>query len=367
MVKDISPIHPSLFQRRIIHLDMDAFYAAVEVREHPEWRGKPLVVGGQPDGRGVVATCSYEARRFGIHSAMPAAHAYRLCPHAIFVKPRFQEYKKVSLQVREILSRYCHMIEPLSLDEAYLDVTDEVEALGTTASRIAANIRATIYQELGLSSSAGVAPNKMLAKIASDCRKPNGQTVIPPHEVGLFMQGLPVARIPGIGPVTTSKLAQVGIHTCADVLARQEEFSNHEGRFERWLWRRVQGIDERPVETVWERKSIGHEETFSQDIQSREILNERLDCIALQLQDRLARSRVAGRTVTLKIKYRDFELITRSRTLPEYISDHSSLSSIGKWLMEKSEAGNRAVRLLGLTLSNLRSTQGQSFQPLLFG
>ncbi len=343
-------IHSSLLERRIVHVDMDAFYAAVEIRDDPSLRGKPVVVGGKPGGRGVVATCSYEARSFGIHSAMSSSKAYQLCPDAIFVRPRFDVYKAVSDEIRNIFARYTSLVEPLSLDEAYLDLTYPTQK---TATQLASEIRAAIFKELGLTASAGIAPNKMLAKIAGEIKKPNGQTTITPAQVSQFMAHLEVGKIPGVGPKTKRRLAEKGILYCRDVLKPEHGFLGHHGRFERWLYHRCQGLDDRPVSVSRVRKSIGHEETFSADLSDGLQLSKVLIEIAKQLEARLRKNQMMGRVLTLKIKYSDFSLSTRSLSFNRFFQDFEAILSASEILLQRTLYTKRSVRLLGLSLSDL--------------
>ncbi|MEY4064322.1 MAG: polymerase, partial [Pseudomonadota bacterium] len=275
----LNTVHPSLLKRKIIHVDMDAFYAAVEIRDNPELNGKPVVIGGSPQSRAVVCTSSYEARKFGIRSAMSCAQAFRQCPQAIFLPPNFSKYSEVSRQIRAIFARYTHLIEPLSLDEAFLDVTDNVQ--GLYASQIGRAIQSAVAEELQLSCSVGVAPNKLVAKIASDFRKPAGITIVPPEKVAAFMRALAVRKIFGVGPATEKRLHQIGLKTCEDVLNIPLITLEHQlGSFAHWIHNAAQGIDERRVNTHRERKSLGREETFAEDIASLPPLLEELNTLA---------------------------------------------------------------------------------------
>lgn len=344
--------HPSLPKRKIIHFDMDAFYAAIEIRDDPSLRGKPVVVGGPPNSRAVVTTASYEARKFGIHSAMPCSQAARLCPEAIFVRPHFEKYAAVSGQIREIFRKYTPLVEPMSLDEAYLDVTDNPQ--GLYAAQIARRIQDEIYETLHLTGSAGVAPNKLVAKIASDMHKPKGLTVVPPEQVLSFMGPLPLRKIHGIGPVTEKKLAAVKLHKCSDVWPyRLEELRQKVGNMAEWLYEGVRGIDERPVEATRERKSLGREETFGIDLSDMEKLKAELAIIAKDVAEDLRDCGAKGRTVTLKVRYGDFRRITRSLSLPEPTDDESTIREVCTNLLAKTEVGKKKIRLLGISLSNL--------------
>lgn len=337
--------------RKIIHIDMDAFFAAVEQRDHPELRGKPVVVGGDPGGRGVVATCSYEARSFGIHSAMSAARAYRLCPRAIFVRPRFEAYREVSRQVRRIFLDCTELVEPLSLDEAYLDVTNN-RLDNPSATRIAQLIRQRIFSETRLTASAGVSYNKFLAKVASDVNKPNGLTLVTPEKAADFIAALPVRRFHGVGRVTEKRMQRLGILTGAD-LRRQslDDLQRNFGNSGLYYYEISRGIDERPVEPNRVRKSIGKEITLAEDLagvsQMLTILGRQADQIAALLQQ----SDSAAHCLTLKVRYADFQTLTRSRTLAEPFDSAEQMLKIAEELLEKTSAGQRAVRLLGLTVS----------------
>lgn len=339
--------------RKIIHLDMDAFFAAVEQRDRAALRGKPVAVGGRPEQRGVVAAASYEARKFGVRSAMPMARALRLCPELIVVKPRFDVYRAVSLQIREIMARYSDLIEPLSLDEAFLDVTANKAGLAT-ATETARALRAAIYNETRLTASAGIAPNKFLAKVASDLNKPNGQATIPPEQVGEFMRTLPVSKIYGIGPVTAERLAALGVHTAGDLQGiERKELVRLFGKASEHYWRIARGIDERPVEPNRRRKSVSAETTFAADISDLSLLRGHLSHLAERVSERLAKADARGRTITLKLRYDDFSELTRSRTLDSWVDDAETLIRVGCELLRTTEAGTRPVRLLGLGVHNL--------------
>jgi len=367
MVELVSNIHPSLLQRKIIHIDMDAFYASVEIRERPELIDQPVIVGGKPTGRGVVSTCNYIARKYGVHSAMPSSRAYRLCPQAVFVGSNFALYKEISAEIREILKNYTALVEPVSLDEAYLDVTDQ--ARGRTATEIAEAIRQDIFQVTRLTASAGVAPNKMLAKIASDMNKPDGITIIKPHQVLGFMQSLNVRKIPGVGKVTAGQLENIGIRECKDVDERLNELIKRNSRFAGWLLKRSKGVDTRPVSSQWTRKSVGHESTFFQDKLSVGELDRELQEIITALEGRLKKLKLMGKTITLKVKYSDFKQITRSKTLSTFVDESSCMYHVCKELISLTDIGSRKVRLLGVSLSNLNNdaTDGSTYyQPSLF-
>jgi DNA polymerase-4 len=341
--------------RKIIHIDMDAYYASVEMRDFPQYRGKPIVVGGSPEGRGVVATASYEARRYGIHSAMPAARAKRLCPHVIFVKPRFEVYREVSHQIREIFYEYTPLVEPLSLDEAYLDVTENLKGM-PSASLVAKEIRERIKAKTDLTASAGVAHNKFLAKIASDINKPDGITLIPPEKAEEFIEELEIGDFYGIGKSTEAKMKRLGIYNGAD-LKQWSEFDlvEHFGKVGRHYYRIVRGIDHREVKPERIRKSIGKERTFSQDIGEPFRMNEELDSLAQKVADRMQDLDAAGKTVTLKLRYDNFDTITRSHTVDRWVHEPQELAYSAKQMLAETEAGRgqRKVRLLGVTVSNL--------------
>ena len=337
--------------RKIIHVDMDAFFASVEQRDNPDLRGKPVAVGGSK-ARGVVAAASYEARVFGVRSAMPSVTAARLCPDLIFVKSRFDVYREVSAQVRDIFRRHTDLIEPLSLDEAYLDVTGATHP----ATHIAEEIRADIRAETGLTASAGVSYNKFLAKIASDQNKPDGLCVIRPEEGARFVAGLPVKRFHGVGPVTAKKMERLGISTGADLAGQSMDFLQANfGKSANYYYHAARGIDERPVRASRTRKSIGAERTFSEDLFSEADLMAAMDRIVDAVWERIERSEAAGRTVTLKMKYADFQQITRARSFAIPVADREIFDRAGRDLLMRELPVPKGVRLLGLTLSSLTS------------
>lgn len=344
--------------RKIIHIDMDAFYASVEQRDFPKYRGKAIAVGGPPESRGVVAAASYEARKYGIHSAMPSHKAYRLCPQLLFIPPRFDVYKQISLQIREIFKRYTDLIEPLSLDEAYLDVTLDKKGLGS-AIEIAKEIRNSIKDELQLSASAGVSINKFVAKIASDINKPDGLTFIGPSKIEAFMESLEVNKFFGIGKVTAAKMNSMGLHTGADLKKlEQADLIKHFGKAGRFYYQIVRGIDTRPVLAHRTPKSVGVEDTFSSDLSALPHMELELKKLANKLSERTQRHKLKGRTVTLKIRFNDFRIITRSQSLQQAINDYDNILEIAIELLKKELfpldkiIANRKVRLLGITLSN---------------
>lgn len=331
---------------------MDAFYASVEQRDHPEYRGKPLVVGGSPTGRGVVATASYEARKYGIHSAMSSRKAFQLCPHAIFVYPNFPAYKEASNGIREIFGRFTDLIQPLSLDEAYLDVTRDKQNIGS-AIAIAMQIKQAIKDELNLTASAGVSVNKFVAKVASGLNKPDGLTFIAPAEIENFMENLPVEQFFGVGKVTAGKMKSMKLFTGADLKRLSEdELVRHFGKAGRFYYNIVRGIDNRPVEPYREAKSVGAEDTFAQDLTTIEEMNAELDKISQTIFTRLERYQLKGRTITLKVKYHDFKVITRNQSLQKPTSDRDTILETAKKLLAATDLENKKVRLLGISISN---------------
>ncbi|MGR9051715.1 MAG: DNA polymerase IV [Gammaproteobacteria bacterium] len=339
--------------RKIIHIDMDAFFAAVEQRDHPHLRNKPLIVGGRPDSRGVVATCSYEARKYGIHSAMPSAHAYRLCPHALFVKPRFEAYREASATIRKIFFEFTDRVEPLSLDEAYLDVS-ESRHLDGSATLIAKEIKRKIRQKTELTASAGVSYNKFLAKIASDLDKPDGLHVILPEHGASFVETLPIGKFHGIGKATEKKMQGLGIFTGKDLKnVSLPLLQRYFGKAGLHYYNICRGIDERPVDNHRISKSIGVEVTFQHDIDDRNTVLTHLSNLLQQALAKTAAKKRSAHTLTVKIKYHDFVQITRSRTVSEPIIAGSNAESLLNELLKDTEAGARTIRLLGITLSSL--------------
>jgi DNA polymerase-4 len=350
----------TLNNRKIIHVDMDAFYASVEQRDHPEYRGKPLVVGGQPDGRGVVAAASYEARQFGIHSAMPSRQAYNRCPQALFVRPRFDAYKEVSRKIREIFHRYTDLVEPLSLDEAYLDVTEDKLNIGS-ALEIAEQIRKAIKEELQLTASAGVSINKFVAKIASDINKPDGLKFIGPSAIETFMEKLPVEKFHGVGKVTATRMKEMGLHTGADLKKlTEDQLILKFGKSGRFYYQIVRGIDHRQVQPHRETKSLAAEDTFAQDLSTMEEMEMELDRIAQLVCDRLSKKKLKGRTITLKVKYNDFKQITRNKSFIQPTGDLEIISNTAKQLLANTFTDNQQVRLLGISISNFVDFTGRS-------
>ena len=347
--------------RKIIHVDMDAFYTSVEQRDNPELRGKPVAVGGS-SGRGVVAAASYEARKFGVRSAMPSMTAKRLCPDLIFCKGRFDAYREVSQQIRVIFREHTPHVEPLSLDEAYLDVTEDLLGIGS-ATRIAQLIREKIRAETRLTASAGVSYNKFLAKLASDHNKPDGLCVIRPGEGAAFVAGLPVRRFHGIGPRGAEKMARLGIETGADLAAKDLAWLRANfGSFADYLYRAARGIDLRPVRANRIRKSLGSETTFHDDLSTGAALREALDGIIDHVWESIAERELRGRTVTLKMKYTDFQLATRARTVPQPIADKRTFARIARALLDEQLPLPLPIRLMGLTLSSLEG-EGKDERP----
>lgn len=346
--------------RKIIHIDMDAFFAAVEQRDFPQYRNKPIIVGGAPHSRGVVATCSYEARKYGVHSAMPSAHAYRLCPQAIFVKPRFDAYQEASLAIRKIFADYTDLFEPLSLDEAYLDVSNASLHQGS-ATLIARAIKAAIKRETQLIASAGVSYNKFLAKIASDINKPDGLYLITPEQGETFVEQLPVEKFHGIGKATSIKMHSLGIKTGKDLKELPLEMLQHYfGKAGLHYYSISRGIDNRPVNNYRIRKSVGVEITFQQDIKARQEVIAQLQDLMEKALSKVTEKQLVAHTLTVKIKYHDFVQITRSRTLPQTITATAAIPAILEDLLKNTDIGRRNVRLLGITLSSLESKSGQA-------
>ena len=342
--------------RRIIHIDMDAFYASVEQRDDPPLRGKPVAVGGSPTSRGVVAAASYEARQFGVRSAMPMARAVRLCPELVIVRPDFSKYKAASEQVMEILHSATLLVEPLSLDEAYLDVTENLwgEPL---AMNVARRIKREILDRLQLTASAGVAPNKFLAKIASGWEKPDGLTVIAPERVESFLHKLPVEALWGVGPVTAKKLRAIGVQQLVDI--RVVDFDLLEqtvGSLAGWLRKLSHGVDERPVEPERERKSISSETTFARDLAEIAEIERELDALAAEVAASLERKGLVARTVTIKVRYADFTTVTRSHTAQGATRSAKSLAVRARALLERTDAARRPVRLLGVGAHGLSAS-----------
>jgi DNA polymerase-4 len=342
--------------KAIIHLDMDAFYPAVEVLDNPKLKGKPVIVGGSKE-RGVVSSASYEARKYGVHSAQPVARAVRLCPHGIFLPVRMSRYQEVSEQVFEIFHRFTPLVEPLSIDEAFLDVSGSVRLFGRPED-IARRIKETVFRETGLTVSAGVAPSKFVAKIASDMDKPDGLTVVPGEGVREFLDPLPVSKMWGVGKVTQEELSKLNIRTFRDLSRTPVQVLEKKfGRYGANMRRLSMGIDEREVEPEHDAKSIGHEETFSEDIIRVDLSKKELLALANKVARRMRGEWLQGRTITLKVKYSDFVLITRSATLPKPTDDALEIYSNVCRLLSKTAAGKRPVRLLGISMSQLVNTE----------
>ncbi len=354
--------------RKIIHVDMDAFYASVAQMDDPNLKGKPIAVGGGGT-RGVISAASYEARKFGVKSAMSGRLAIKLCPELIFVKTDFERYKALSNQIRNIFYDYTDLVEPLSLDEAYLDVTENKKGL-PSATLIAQEIRQRIFSEVGLTASAGISINKFIAKVASDYNKPNGQKTVNPEEVIEFLEALDIRKFYGVGKVTAEKMYQKGIFTGKDLKAKSLEYLDQNfGKSGRYYYYVVRGIHTSEVKPNRIRKSLAAERTFRENLSSEVFMLEKLEHIAEEVAKRLSKSKVAGKTITLKIKYSDFSLQTRSKTLPYYISDKSILLETAKDLLYQDKLNN-SVRLLGISLSNLntegskKKTQAVKEQPI---
>src|SRR5260221_8108011 len=341
--------------RFILHIDLDACYASIEQRDHPDLRGNPVIVGGSPDRRGVVSTASYEARRFGVHSAMPSRTAQRLCPEAIFLPARFEVYRTVSQQVMSIFQAHTALVEPLSLDEAYLDVTTVVRDL-EEAARLARKIKQQIRSTTDLTASAGVSYCKFLAKLASDAHKPDGLTVISPEQAPAFLDALSIDKFLGVGKVTAAKLRESGIANGADLKRLDEErLRALLGKQGSQLYRFVRAEDDRSVEPTRERKSVGKEVTFERDLVDRDRMEGVLEQLARQVEHRLIELDLRGRTLTLKVRWSNFQLITRSVSRSEGFQDAQTMMPVLRILLAQLDGGNRAVRLLGVSVSNLLS------------
>ncbi|SEN77017.1 DNA polymerase IV [Flavobacterium sinopsychrotolerans] len=341
--------------RKIIHVDMDAFYASVEQMDNPLLRGKPIAVGGS-ENRGVVAAASYEARKFGVRSAISGVMAKKNCPELIFVKPRFDRYKEISNKIQKIFREYTDLVEPLSLDEAYLDVTINKKG-NPSATVLAQEIRQRIFNEVGLTASAGISVNKFVAKIASDYNKPNGQKTVNPDDVISFLEELPIRKFHGVGKVTTEKMYQLGIFTGLELKNKSLEFlEKHFGKSGNFYYHVVRGIHNSEVKSDRITKSVAAEHTFDVNLSSEIFMIEKLELIAAALEKRLKRYNVAGKTVTLKIKYSDFSQQTRSKTLPYFISDKALIIEVVKELLYQ-ERMKDSVRLLGISLSNLNTEE----------
>ncbi len=361
----IIAVNPWESYRRILHCDMDCFYAAVHMRDDPSLVGKPVVVGGNPDSRGVVAAANYEARRYGIHSAIPAAQARRLCPDTIFLKPEFKRYRAESEAIFAIYRLFTPVIQPLSLDEAYLDVTEHLGEFGS-ATAVAHEIRRRVRDQRGLTVSVGVAPNKLVAKIASDHDKPDGLTVVKPTEIEGFLAPLPVRRLHGVGPAGEKALHDLGVETVAELrrlsLDRLIERFGHWGRT---LYNNARGDDQRNVHVEQIRKSLSTEHTFDKDIDSESTINEILESMAAEVSAGLLKREISACTITIKARYPDFTTVTRSHSLPAPTADAEKISAVARDLIRSTEALTRSVRLLGVGASNL--VTGGVEQLALFG
>lgn len=341
--------------RKIIHVDMDAFYASVEQMDNPELKGKPLAVGGS-EVRGVVSAASYEARKFGVRSAISGIQAKKLCPDLIFVRPRFDRYKEISKKIRKIFHDYTDLVEPLSLDEAYLDVTENKKG-NPSATLIAQEIRKRIFEEVGLTASAGISVNKFVAKIASDYNKPNGQKTVNPDEVESFLEKLDIKKFYGVGKVTAEKMYQLGIFTGYDLKQKPLEYlEKHFGNSGFHYYQICRGIHNSAVKPNRKIKSVGAERTFGENLSSEIFMEERLQSIAKELEKRLQKSKISGKTITLKIKYSDFTLQTRSKTLPYFVNDKNIILDVAKDLLYQERLRN-SVRLLGISIHNLNNEE----------
>jgi len=348
--------------RKIIHIDMDAFYASVEQRDNPALRGKPMIVGGTPKQRGVVAACSYEARKFGIHSAMATATALRLCPKAELVIPDFKKYTEASSQIHKIFHEYTDMVEPLSLDEAYLDVTENKLEI-KSATQIAKEIKQKIYEKTRLTASAGVSYCKFLAKIASGYKKPDGLTVVTPEKAISFIEKLPVGSFHGVGKVTEKKMLSLGIKSGLDLRKKSPDFlTEHFGKSGAWFHDLSRGIDDSAVISNWDRKSMGREETYPEDILDINEIKKYLEQLCFDVEKDLRKENLKGRTITLKVKYMDFKQVTRSVTIGKAIQSGATIYGHILALLEKTLAGKKKIRLLGVSMHNFGDTQDKKGQ-----
>jgi DNA polymerase-4 len=350
--------------RKIIHIDMDAYYAAVEIRDNPDLKGKPIIVGGSPQGRGVVLTCSYEARKFGIHSGMGSSKAVRLCPEAIYVHPRFKVYVDISKQIRNIFYEFTDLVEMVSLDEAYLDVTINKKEIDSP-ELVAQYILDRIKQKTGLTASAGVSFNKFLAKVGSDFNKPNGMTVITQSQADEFIDKLPIGKFIGVGKVTKKRMNGFGIYTGADLKKYDKsDLRKMFGKHGSYFYYMSRGMDNRTVGTYHGRKSIGKERTLSRDLVDQEKLTEILEQIAVKLTERMKKRKLKGRTITLRIKYYDFHRITRSMTCREEVDDPDIIMANIKRLLLKTDVGKKKIRLVGIALSKLTKSTAKTTQQI---
>ncbi|MBU0482168.1 MAG: DNA polymerase IV [Proteobacteria bacterium] len=355
----------SIKKRTIIHIDMDAFYASVEILDHPELQGKPVIVGGLSD-RSVVSASSYEARKYGVFSAMPITRARALCPDGIFLPVRMERYREISGRIMAIFNRFTPLVEAISLDEAFLDVTGSERLFGSGA-KIAATIKDLIHKEEGLTASAGVAASKLVAKIASDLQKPDGLTIVPPGTEKKFLAPLPVKRLWGVGKTTLQALAMMNVRTIGDIAKLSEDFLAVKfGKHGTHLYYTANGIDTREVVPTRMIKSVGHEDTFATDITDKKTIHRELLSLAVRVGERLRRYGLTGKTITIKVKFHDFKTASRSLTLEKSTDDGNDIFRTGKILLEKTEAVRKPLRLLGISVSNL-SEAGKNFQMDLFG
>lgn len=354
--------------RQILHVDMDAFYASVEQLDQPEYAGRAVIVGADPKagtGRGVVAACSYEARQFGIHSALPISHAWRRCPNGVYLRPRMVRYQEVSVAIMGILRRYTDMVEPISIDEAFLDVSGSTALMGP-AEGIAREVKATIKKETGLTASVGVAPNKFLAKIASDLDKPDGFVVVGNTEVESFLAALPVSKLWGVGPKTATRLRKLGVHTIGELAAiGREKMIETLGASGEHLWHLARGEDERPVVSAWEPKSISNETTFEHDTSDNDLLLKTLRGLSDKVAARLRRQGFKTRTISLKLRYASFTTFTRQKSVPEALNTGNEIFALIRTLFEKFPL-EKSVRLIGVGTSNLLRASNDEAQLSLF-
>ncbi len=350
--------------RQILHIDMDAFFASVEQMDNPKYAGRPLIVGGNPEGRGVVAACSYEARKFGIHSAMSAAKASKCCPHALFVRPRKERYSEISRQIMEIFQENAPVIEPLSLDEAFLDISENHSTIDG-AAKTAEHIRGRIFHEVGLTCSAGISYNKFLAKVASDINKPDGLTIIRREEADAFLAALDIGKFYGVGKVTEKKMHALGIRKGADLFRfTRKELERFFGKAGTFFFDIVRGVDDRPVQISHGRKSIGTETTLHKDVIDRAEINEILTNLSKKVGQSLQKKECGGNTITLKVRYHDFTTVTRSQTLLNPIFDADEIMHYILEMLMTTDAGKTEIRLLGITISNLSHSSDKHPQQL---
>ncbi|MCA9735012.1 MAG: DNA polymerase IV [Deferribacteres bacterium] len=349
-------------ERVIMHLDMDAFFAAIEQLDNPEYRGKPVVVGADPQGgkgRGVVSTASYEARTYGIHSALPISQAYRLCPHAIFVRGRIQRYVELSRKIIEIIKNYSPVVEQISIDEAFVDISGSLRLLGS-AKEIAVKLKADILQQTGLKASVGIAPNKFIAKIASDLEKPDGLTICEQGHEKAFLAPLPIRKLWGVGARTEERLQKLGIHTIGDIAAFDvKKLTEKLGVWGFGLWKLANGIDNRKIGTQHKRKSISEERTFNEDVADYTTVEKTLFKIADELSRTMRRKALKGRTITLKLRLEGFDTFTRSKKLTDYVQDADSLRAVVVGMFRQFPINERKVRLVGIAVSQLNTLGGE--------